>query len=282
MNQIFKSVLLGLFLLTGLYGQAQFIKNYTVTYEKKINMAKLSKWWRSSDKEGKFWKDNFTLKTNSIYSSYERVEKDITEESNWVWGHVSYSQTFMDIANGKQTSQKEVSEKTYRKIYSKLSLQREKIEQARHKDIDPEAYTDRKDIFDRLVNLVQAPLTKKADPLSENQEKLEYYRAQMIMARKAIQTLEHMQYEYDRTVFMPEIFEEVISLYRHYKERCETKGHDLLMTHAKELESYMSRLAQRSLASSGARALSYFRENGLVDETTEEEIKKYYAPGGHH
>ncbi len=113
MNQIFKSVLLGLFLLTGLYGQAQFIKNYTVTYEKKINMAKLSKWWRSSDKEGKFWKDNFTLKTNSIYSSYERVEKDITEESNWVWGHVSYSQTFMDIANGKQTSQKEVSEKTF-------------------------------------------------------------------------------------------------------------------------------------------------------------------------
>jgi len=93
--------------------QAQFIKNYTVTYEKKINMAKLSKWWRSDDKDGKFWKDNFTLKTNSVFASYERVEKDISEESNWVWGHVSYSQTFLDIAGGKQTSQKEVSEKTF-------------------------------------------------------------------------------------------------------------------------------------------------------------------------
>jgi len=92
---------------------AQYIKNYTVTYEKKINMAKLSKWWRSNDKDGKFWKDNFTLKTNSQFSSYERIEKDITEESNWVWGHVSYSQTFIDILGRKQTSQKEVSEKTF-------------------------------------------------------------------------------------------------------------------------------------------------------------------------
>lgn len=92
---------------------AQYIKNYTVTYEKKINMEKLSKWWRSNDKDGKFWKDKFTLKTNSIFSSYERVEKDISEESNWVWGHVSYSQNFIDIANQKQISQKEVSEKTF-------------------------------------------------------------------------------------------------------------------------------------------------------------------------
>ena len=113
MNQIFKPMTLLVCLILGFQIQAQFIKNYTVTYEKKINMAKLSKWWRSDDKEGKFWKDNFTLKTNSIYSSYERIEKDVTEESNWVWGHVSYSQTFMDIANGKQTSQKEVSEKTF-------------------------------------------------------------------------------------------------------------------------------------------------------------------------
>jgi len=76
-------------------------------------MAKLSKWWRSTDKEGKFWKDNFILKTDSKKSMYERVEKDISEESNWVWGHVSYSQTYMDIEGGKQISQKEVSEKTF-------------------------------------------------------------------------------------------------------------------------------------------------------------------------
>jgi GLPGLI family protein len=93
--------------------QSQYIRNYEVTYEKKINMEKLSKWWRSDDKDGKFWKDNFKLTTNSIFSSYARVEKDITEESNWVWGHVSYSQTFIDILGGQQTSQKEVSEKTF-------------------------------------------------------------------------------------------------------------------------------------------------------------------------
>lgn len=123
MNQIFKSLTILVCLSLAMRGQAQFIKNYTVTYEKKINMAKLSKWWRSDDKEGKFWKDNFTLKTNSQFSSYERVEKDITEESNWVWGHVSYSQTFIDIAGGNQISQKEVSEKTFLVLDSIPKLQ---------------------------------------------------------------------------------------------------------------------------------------------------------------
>jgi GLPGLI family protein len=112
-HRIFKLLVIVLFILMGKWTQAQFIRNYEVIYEKKINMEKLSKWWRSDDKDGKFWKDKFKLKTNSQFSSYERVEKDITEESNWVWGHVSYSQTFIDILGGQQTSQKEVSEKTF-------------------------------------------------------------------------------------------------------------------------------------------------------------------------
>lgn len=113
MKRIFKQLGFWICIIGFIQVQAQFIKNYTVTYEKNINMAKLSKWWRSTDKEGKFWKENFTLKTNSQFSSFERVEKDISEESNWVWGHVSYSQTFMDIFRGTQISQKEVSEKTF-------------------------------------------------------------------------------------------------------------------------------------------------------------------------
>lgn len=111
MKAIFKILLLVLFLGYNAEGYSQYIKNYSIVYEKKINMSKLFKWWRSTDKDGKFWKDNFELKTNSNYSYYKRLEKDITEESNWMW--VSYGNTFVDIHSAKQISQKEVSEKTY-------------------------------------------------------------------------------------------------------------------------------------------------------------------------
>jgi CPA1 family monovalent cation:H+ antiporter len=170
----------------------------------------------------------------------------------------------------------EVSERTYRKIYSKLCLQQEKIELALHDHIDPKAYTDRKDVFDRLVAMVQYPFE---DPQSAAtpQQRLEYYRAQMIMARKAVQTIEKMQTEFDRPVFLQKSYEEVLCRYRRYKERSAIKADELVAAHQDELTPYLTKLAERSLAASGARAMTYLHENGLVDEATEEEIVHTYA-----
>lgn len=173
----------------------------------------------------------------------------------------------------------EVSEKTYRKIYSKLSLQQEKIEQAQHNDIDPKAYTDRKDVFDRLVAFLQYPF-ERSSSVAATQQKLEYYRAQMIMARKAVKSIEYMQTEHGRPVFMPESYAQVSSRYQTYKERSATKAGDLVAAHEAELAPYLNKLAERSLAASGAKALTYLQENGLVDEATEEEIVHSFAPLG--
>lgn len=171
----------------------------------------------------------------------------------------------------------EVSEPTYRKIMSKLTLQQEKIEQAQHNDIDPKQYTDRKDIFDRLVGLVQAPFARKASKEPTPQEKLEYYRAQMIMARKAVNAIEHMQTEHDRPVFLAQSYEEVGALYKKYKQRCEEKADMTIEANKDELTPYLHKLALRSLAASGMRALEYLRDKELVDEETEEDILHAYS-----
>lgn len=170
----------------------------------------------------------------------------------------------------------EVSEKTYRKIHSKLCLQQEQIEDARHKEIDPKVYSDKKDIFDRLVGFLHAPFEKKAEPTPE--ERLEYYRAQMIMARKAVKTIESMQSEHGAPVFLPESFERVLALYRRYKERCSEKADMLVAQYKEELTPYMKRLAVRSLHASGTRALAYLRLNGLIDEHAEEELAEIFTP----
>lgn len=169
----------------------------------------------------------------------------------------------------------EVSERTYRKIYSKLTHQTEKIEYAQHDEINPSTYTDRKDIFDRFMNFVQSVFERRAAE-DKLEEKLQYYRAQMIMARKAVQAIKDMQEEHSSPVFLEDSFEAVINRYERYREQSGQKVDQLVAAHKEELGPYLAKLAQRSLTSSGKRALAYLEYNGLINEHTEKAIVSNY------
>lgn len=169
----------------------------------------------------------------------------------------------------------EVSEKTFRKIYSKLGGRLDRIEESREDAHLINTYTDRKDIFEHLVNFIQMPFDTQRE--LSHQQKLEYYRAQMIIARKAIKAIEQMQTEFDRLVFLPEVYDEVISLYRRYKDRSGTKAEDLVASFKQELSPYLENLAHRSLAASGTRAMSYLHESGLADEHMQETIRSRWS-----
>lgn len=170
----------------------------------------------------------------------------------------------------------EVSERVYRAIRGKLSLQREKIEHAQHEDINPSLYRDRKDVFDRLVAFVQSPLGKKTMG-HEPAERLEYYRGQMIIARKALKTLDEMQTVYDKPVFMPEAYDKVVTLYTKYKEQSAEKLDTVLASHTDDLAPYLRVLAARSLRSSGHRAISYLRTRGIATEASSHDIEARYS-----
>lgn len=170
----------------------------------------------------------------------------------------------------------EVSERVYRAIKGKLSLQREKIEHSQHEDINPSLYRDRKDIFDRLVAFVQSPFGKKVMG-HEPAERLEYYRAQMIIARKALKTLEEMQTTYDKPIFIPEAYDKIVARYTKYKEQSAAKLDLVLEHHSDDLAAYMRVLAERSLRSSGHRAINYLRSRGIANETSSHEIESKYS-----
>jgi len=170
----------------------------------------------------------------------------------------------------------EVSERVYRAIKGKLSLQREKIEHAQHEDIDPSLYRDRKDVFDRLVALVQSPFGKKIMG-HEPAERLEYYRAQMIIARKALKTLDEMQTVYGKPVFMSEVYDKVVAEYSKYKDQSAEKLDTVLAAHTDELAPYLRTLAARSLRSSGHRAISYLQTRGITNESSSYEIESKYS-----
>lgn len=167
----------------------------------------------------------------------------------------------------------EVNERTYRQIHGKLCLQQEKIEYAQHNSIDPDVYIDRKDVFDRLVNFMQTLFTRSASTEKTLEERLQYYRSQMIMARKAVMTVDRMQHSFDRPVFMAATYEEVSSRYRRYMEQSAKKMNALVAENNQALSPYLAKLAECTLTTSGTRALGYLHEVGLVSETDQEEIR---------
>jgi CPA1 family monovalent cation:H+ antiporter len=170
----------------------------------------------------------------------------------------------------------EVSERVYRIIKGKLQLQKEKIEHAQHDDINPSLYTDRKDVFDRLVAFIQAPFERKS--IAKNSiEQLQYYRAQMIIARKALKTLDEMQTKYKRAVFLPEAYGKVVDRYSKYKEQSSIKVDAVLQSETPEIAVYMRQLAEKSLRSSGRRAISYLQSRGISNEAVSHDIESHYS-----
>ncbi len=170
----------------------------------------------------------------------------------------------------------EVSEKVYRKIKGKLTLQCEKIEHAQLDNINPSLYRDRKDIFDRIVDVLHVPIDRRKGD-THLQQQLQYYRAQMIISRKAIKTLDEMQTQYGEPVFMPEVYQKVISLYDKFKQAAAEKTDAVLAEHPTELAVYIKELAGRSLNASGVRAVNFLQQRGIVDEELGHEIEHRYS-----
>ena len=170
----------------------------------------------------------------------------------------------------------EVNEIVYRRIRGKLNLQKEKIEYAQQDAIDPSKYIDRKDVFDRMVLSIQTIFIKPSDS-DRLIEKVQYYRAQMIIARKVTKVLNDMQHEHPQPVFMTDVYDQVIERYISYRKQCSGRVDTLLDEHPDQLSDYMARLANRSLNSSGVRALNYLSNRGLLDSETNKDIEKKFS-----
>lgn len=173
----------------------------------------------------------------------------------------------------------EVSEPVYRRVRGKLTLQREKIEAAQHEDMNVSMHRDRKDIFDHLMTGVQTVFDRGRSQ-TRTEEQAQYYRAQMIIARKALKTLREMQEKYGEPVFIPEVFQKVVAVYDEYRADAARKLDKILAEHTDELAGYLSSLAEKSIQASGVRAIDFLCERGIATEASSEEIERRYAIHG--
>lgn len=167
----------------------------------------------------------------------------------------------------------EINEDVYRKLKGKLNIQKEKIEYAKHDSINPSQYIDDKDIFDRMVNAVVSFISRRSiSHASQVEQQLQYYRAQLIMARKCVKTIKTMQTNYSEHVFLDSVYNKVIVVYENYKTESAKSVDKLLSNHDEELSNYLAHLAQKSLSASGLHALEFLQDKNIVDEINAETI----------
>ncbi|PLS81621.1 hypothetical protein CYG49_01645, partial [Candidatus Saccharibacteria bacterium] len=173
-------------------------------------------------------------------------------------------------------SNDEVDETVYRRIKGKLNLQKEKIEHAQLEEMDPSLYSDRKDIFDRLVLFFQSVLDRTPRGKSL-EERYQYYRAQSIISRKVVKTLSRMQEQYGEPVFDRTAYGKVLAIYSDYRLQSVEKMESLLRHNHDELKQYMAELSMKSLRSSGNKSLEFFLDRGIANPSMVEEIKSRFS-----
>lgn len=172
----------------------------------------------------------------------------------------------------------EITEQVYRRLIRKLNHQEEKIELAEQETINPSTSRDRKDIFDTLVAFIQKPIEySAARKLNPAEQTLQYYRAQMIMARKTVKVLDVMQLEHEQPVFDEASFRKVRSVYEEFRKQNAQKMDETVLKHKSELGGYLANLAKRSIRASGGRALDFLQTKGIATEPVSEEIEHHYT-----
>ena len=155
----------------------------------------------------------------------------------------------------------ETGEKVYRRLKNKLTLQREKIENFASETINISEHSDRKNIFDNFISFISNPLNPNRDKFND-EEQLEYYRAQTIISRKVIKNLTEIQSVQGQNIFKTEVFEKIIKIYSEYKVSAENKMLNLLQKNT-QLQDTISKFNNFALEQATLKSLDFLKSKGL-------------------
>lgn len=152
----------------------------------------------------------------------------------------------------------EVTEKVFKRILGKLTIQYEHIESGEG-ILDSSIESDSKDVFEALARMVRFVISPKSRK-DTIEEQFMYYRAQTIIARKVLKELDELTKTFDKRIFGEGALGLVIERYKQYRERSQQK-----MEHVSEENKEIIHALHERLAAS-----SIYK----IEETVLEELKK--------
>lgn len=155
----------------------------------------------------------------------------------------------------------EITEPIYKRILNKLTIQLESAESGNTR-IDRAVEFDKKNIVELFMEQVNR-LFPQPTAKEKIGESYMYYRAQSIIARKALIALESLiQKHHD--IFNKEIADEVLVIYRAFREASERKMATLATEHKDLIETLNKTLAERGLYKAKEIRLNELREREMI------------------
>lgn len=155
----------------------------------------------------------------------------------------------------------EITEPIYRKILNKLTIQLESAE-AGNTRIDRAVELDKKNIVELFMEQVNRLFPKPTHEEHIGEQYL-YYRAQSIIARKALITLTQL-IEKHHDIFNKDIADEVLVIYRAFREASERKMASIAKENATIVEEINERLANCGLFKAKELRLNELREREMI------------------
>ena len=155
----------------------------------------------------------------------------------------------------------EITERVFKHIFGKLTLQAEAIQEDRTPDRS--AYRDGKDIFENMAEWLRERFTT---PSAEEKVRDEffYYRAQQILARKVVKELKSFQGDYPSPIFDTETLAREIRTYETYQQDAIAKTTAVREAHADVIARLEKELAFRSMYRVKDRYLARYRHRELL------------------
>lgn len=116
----------------------------------------------------------------------------------------------------------EITERVYKRVLGKLAIQHENIDTGTIDDGNLSAFTDDKDVFERLASLLYRIISPRTQVVTA-EEKYMYYRAQSIIARKVLKEFTLAEERGDESVFGADAFARTRALYERFRKNSQAK-----------------------------------------------------------
>jgi CPA1 family monovalent cation:H+ antiporter len=209
-------------------------------------------------------------------AAYKRATaaKTVLEEHP---GHAGITRQLLEItaiAEEKQAlkilfTYGEISEPVYRKILNKLTIQLEAAELGNTR-IDRAVELDNKNVIEKLVKFVDK-FWPKPDQAAVTKEQYSYYRAQTIIARKAMLVLHKLISE--SNLFNKNQAAEVLRIYENFRENSEKRMMQIASKYPDYVKSVDESLAKKGLFKTQELSLNEQKERGMLTPKLYLEIK---------
>lgn len=208
----------------------------------------------------------------SLVSRIDQLEAERSELVKLYGREVFESALLLKAASLQRTEARElfrneeISERVYRRILGKLNLQIEAIEFGHFAEMDSEVHMDRKDVFDRFMDSLAHLKTRKSLSAKDPVSRYEYHRAQQLLTDHVCTQLHSIQFKHTGPVFLPEVFDEVCTMFEAFRQEHQDKLDALKAGDNPDIHVAASNIAINKLRSSHHQALRDIQHQGVSEE----------------